>query len=214
MRLRHKHFGQVLLAVLSAAMLCLTGCLTDKNSSPSAPPVAEGTNDSAAAMLIEPISAGDRLSIDLNANTPTPIPSLQTDVKSDGTISLPDIGRVEAAGKTPGQLEVDIQNKFVPNFYRHMNVTVTPLVRFYYVRGEVNLGSTGGKQLYTGPLTVTQAIGSAGDFNPFAKKWGVQLTRRFSGKTYIVDCVKALSHPELDLPVYPGDTIFVPRRFW
>jgi protein involved in polysaccharide export with SLBB domain len=137
-----------------------------------------------------------------------------TDVKGDGTINLPEIGRVNAVDETPGELEREIQTNYVPAFYTRMSVSVTPLERFFYVGGEVNQSSTGGKQPYTGPITVTQAIRAAGDFNPFAAKKKVQLRRALTGKTYVVNCVKAIDHPELDLPVFPGDTIFVPRRFF
>ena len=32
--------------------------------------------------------------------------------------------------------------------------------------------------------------------------------------TQIINCKKAMTHPELDLEVYPGDKIIVPRRLW
>jgi protein involved in polysaccharide export with SLBB domain len=165
-------------------------------------------------MRYDPLRPGDKLDIDLNAGTTAAIPSTYTDIKGDGTINLPEIGRIDAAGKTPGELEKEIQTKYVPAFYTHMNVTVTALTRFFYVGGEINSSGAGGRVVYTSSITVTQAIRAAGDFNPFAAKKRVQLRRALTGKTFVVNCVKAIDHPELDLPVFPGDTIFVPRRFW
>lgn len=161
-----------------------------------------------------PLRVDDRIEVDLNAGTPAPIPATITDIKLDGTINLPQIGQIKAAGLTPGELEEAIRTNYVPVFYTHMSVTVLPVQRFFFVGGEINLSGSGGKQPYTGPITVTQAIRAAGDFNPFAKKRAVVLTRAITGQIIKVNCVKAIDHPELDPPVYPGDSIFVPRRFW
>ncbi len=60
---------------------------------------------------------------------------------------------------------------------------------------------------------MTSAIQTAGGFDPFANKKKVRLTR-VDGKVIFVNCVEVLDHPEKDPPVYPGDKIDVPRRFW
>jgi protein involved in polysaccharide export with SLBB domain len=211
-----KNIRPILLAAITATIASvLAGCASDSattSSSASADPAARQA--SIDPMRYDPLRAGDKIAIDLNAGTSAPIPSIYSDIKGDGTINLPEIGRIDAANKTPGELEKDIQAKYVPAYYTHMNVTVTPLTRFFYVRGEINQSGEGGRKPYTGSITVTQAIGAAGDFNPFAAKTKVQLRRALTGKTFVVNCVKAIDHPELDLPVFPGDTIFVPRRFW
>jgi len=202
--------------ILSAGIACslafiLAGCATD-SSTPQ--PQATARQETNGPMRSDPLRAGDRLEIDLNGTTGVQIPSVVTDIKGDGGINLPEIGRIQAENKTPGELELEIQTNYVPAFYTHMNVTVTATMRFFYVGGEVNQSGNGGRQVYSGPITVTQAIRAAGDFNPFAAKKRVQLRRSLTGKTFVINCVKAIDHPELDLPVYPGDTIFVPRRFW
>jgi polysaccharide export outer membrane protein len=81
--------------------------------------------------------------------------------------------------------------------------------RWYYVLGEVRVPN---RQIYNSRITVLQAIASAGGFTDFAKKTKVKLTR-VDGRTQIVNCSKALENPTLDLEVYPGDTIHVPRRW-
>jgi protein involved in polysaccharide export with SLBB domain len=108
-------------------------------------------------------------------------------------------------------LEEDITHAYVPRYYNRLNVTVTPTARFFYVMGQVN-NNTGGRIVYTGPITVLSAIAAAGDFTPYANKKDVQITR-VNGQIDHVNCVKAIAHPELDLPVYPGDKIQVGRRF-
>jgi polysaccharide export outer membrane protein len=207
----HKNIGAVLsVGIWCLLALVLAGC--DTQGTPSSPAGHEKETGSVDPMKYDPLDVGDKIEIDLNAGTSPPLQGVLTDIKEDGTINLPDIGRIQAAGKTPGELEQEIQTNYVPGFYVHMTVTVSPVSRFFYVGGEINVSGASGKQTYTGPITVTQAIRAAGDFNPFAAKKSVKLRRRITGKTYIINCVKAINHPELDLPVYPGDTIFVPRR--
>jgi len=100
---------------------------------------------------------------------------------------------------------------FVPRYYPGITVTVTPTSRFFFVGGQVN-NNTGGQKLYTGPITLTGALDVAGNFTPFADKTHVQITR-VDGTVIIVNAVAALRHPEKDPPIYPGDRIWVGRRF-
>jgi protein involved in polysaccharide export with SLBB domain len=67
-----------------------------------------------------------------------------------------------------------------------------------------------GAILYLGDTTVLKAIAAAGDFTDFADKRNVQLTR-VNGRIYTVNCKRALTRPALDLPVNPGDQVYVPR---
>jgi protein involved in polysaccharide export with SLBB domain len=82
---------------------------------------------------------------------------------------------------------------------------------WYYVDGEV--GTHGSRQIYNSRITVLKAIASAGGFTDFANKKKVKVTRA-DGRTVIINCVKARDNPSLDLEIYPGDKIYVPRRFW
>jgi polysaccharide export outer membrane protein len=156
---------------------------------------------------------GDKIKVDFSGG-PTLIQPVETDIKGDGTIHLDFVGDIQIAGKTPGEVEREIQKKYVPDYYTHLNVTVTPSVRYFYVDGQVNAESGGGgRVMYVGPITVTRAIAAAGGFNSFAARNKVRLYR-VDGKIIIVNCNKALDHPELDPPVYPGDKIFVPTRLF
>jgi protein involved in polysaccharide export with SLBB domain len=164
-------------------------------------------------MRADPLRVGDNIRVDFSG-TPTPIPFIQTDIKGDGTIRLDFIGDVKADGLTPGELERCIETNYVPAYYTHLNVTVTPVVRYFYVEGEVNGGTGGGRIAYEGPITVTRAIAAAGDFNPFADRKKVKLYRVNAKTAITVNCIKALDDPSLDLPVYPGDKVVVRRRLW
>jgi polysaccharide export outer membrane protein len=140
-----------------------------------------------------------------------PIQPSEQDIHADGTINLTDIGSVVAAGKSTTQLEKEIEAKYVPAWYPHITVTVTPTARYFYVQGEV---VNSGRILYVGHMTVMRAIGAAGHFTPFAGKSNIQITRA-DGKTIEhVNGNQAIKHPEKDLPVYPGDSIFVPKRMF
>lgn len=132
-------------------------------------------------------------------------------VKDDGTITLPLIGAVKAKDRTPGELQNEIRLLYVPRYYNsNLNVTVTGDQRYFYVQGRVR---TPNRFAYAGEITVTKAIAAAGDFDDFADRKKVILTRA-NGKTYTVNCVKALRDPSLDLKVYPGDKIVVPQRYF
>ncbi len=147
------------------------------------------------------------------SDLPNPVQPFEERVKADGNITLIHNESFVAAGKTIGQLEKEVRARYVPRFYVNMTVTIKPQenTRFYFVGGEVKQP---GRQVYLSRLTVLKAIQSAGDFTDFAKKTRVQLTRA-NGRTYVINAEKALSDSKLDLEVYPGDKIDVPRRiFW
>jgi polysaccharide export outer membrane protein len=189
-----------------AAVTLLSGCGTGAppgaNGDPKAPP---------PNAMREPLRIGDRIKIDI-IGTPETIEPSEQEIKDDGMVNIPLVGRVQADGKSPGQLEKDIQDGLVPKFYAHASVTVSATGRFFYVGGEVNQNSSGGRIMISGPMTLTGAIDAAGGFNPFANRKNVRLTR-VNGTVIVVNCRRAVLHPEEDPPVYPGDRIFIRRRF-
>ena len=141
---------------------------------------------------------------------PSDILPHQEPIKEDGTITMPDIGHVQAAGKTAGELQNEIYNLYVPKLYRHLTVTVNTGDRVYYVTGEVKQPA---RQLYSGQMTVTKAITTAGDFTDFANHKKVWLTRA-NGQRIKVNCDKIQAGKAEDPSVYPNDQIQVPRRIW
>jgi protein involved in polysaccharide export with SLBB domain len=183
-----------------------TGTGTGTGTGPAA---ATGTN---LLMVAARFQGGETVNISTSTGSdvvPGPIPTTPQSylIADDGTISLPLIGNVQAAGKTPGELQHIITQLYVPQYYVRLAVTVTALNRVYYVGGEV---IKPGPQEYLGQTTVTKAIQAAGDFTVFAshKVW---LTRS-DGTRLQVSVDKALQDSESDPPVFPGDQIQVPRR--
>ncbi len=197
--------------------LVLSGCSSSSDRPSSSnkselPPSLAGLSpeDSTPGNLDAPrFHVGETVIVDLTG-TADQIPEHSEPIKEDGTITLPYIGAVQAAGKTPGQLQNEIHNLYVPKYYVRLTVTVKSEDRVYYIGGEVKQP---GRQLYVGETTVTKAIQSAGDFTDFANQRKVWLIRA-NGKRIKVNCNKAFENPSLDLPVYPGDQIQVPRRFF
>jgi protein involved in polysaccharide export with SLBB domain len=201
-------------STLSASALCwlaLTSVLIGLDAGQVAaapsetPPPAASTNTYVRGAL----RVGDHVSVELTGTGETVAP-IQQEISSDGTIRLPFIDTIVAVGKTPGQLQNDIHEAYVPAWYKHLSVTVTTPLRFFYVGGQVLKGD---RFPYTSPITVTAAIQAAGGFDPYANRKKVRLTR-VDGTVIIINCLEVLKNPAKDPPVYPGDKIDVPRRFW
>ncbi|HOW79560.1 MAG TPA: SLBB domain-containing protein [Verrucomicrobiota bacterium] len=199
------HWG--LIVGLCLAMVGLSGCRTSSPQGELAAPTGSDT----PAPEPEVFRIGDSLKI-VYSDLPQVTPEFAGKIKEDGTITLLLNKTFTAAGKTAGELEREIRAYYVPNYYKNLTVTVTPVesTRWYYVYGEVRAPN---RQIYNSRITVLQAIASAGGFTDFAKKKKIKLTR-VDGRTLIVNCPKAQENPSLDLEVYPGDKIYVPRRIW
>ena len=194
----------------------LLGCKTAPPSNASFEPASStnavgGTDGSGLSDggSTEIIHVGDSLVVTFS-DLPTTIPAFEVRVNDEGTITLILNQKFTAAGKTRAQLENEIRERYVPRFYVRMTVTIKPQERMFYVDGEVHQP---GPKMYIQPMTVLKAIASAGDFTDYAQKRRVVLTR-LNGKKQTINCNKLREHPQLDLPVYPGDTIHVPRRIF
>ena len=192
------------LALLGCLFVFLvTGCVTD--SEPGARPPAQsgalkGSSDN--------LRVGDKVTITL---TDVPNGPLQSEhiIPDDGEITIHLDLKTKAAGKTKRQLQDDIRKLYVPQYYLRMTVNVKTEDRFVFASGEVKLPN---RYLYSGELSVLKVIATAGGFTDFANKRKVELAR-VNGTIERIDCVKALADSSLDLPVFPGEKVFVPRRF-
>jgi polysaccharide export outer membrane protein len=188
--------------------LGLGGCATPDNSAVMTQPNPDSLSESAMARL----HIGDTVTIVFSGLPPDAnMEPHEEPIKDDGTITLPDVGRVKAAGKTPGELQDAIHDLYVPHYYTHLTITVkTTGDRVYYVRGEVK---TPGRQIYVGQITVTKAITSAGDFTDFANRKKIWLIR-VNGQRFRLNCIRILDGRDPDPPVYPGDQIEVARSIF
>jgi protein involved in polysaccharide export with SLBB domain len=183
------------------------GCRTPRTNHVFSPLPADGVHDAGSDAATYRFAVGDLITVrfaDTNQISPQ-----EERIKEDGTITLPLIGAVKAAGKTPEELQREIHELYGPRYYQPSWVPGVRVQRIYYVGGQVNQP---GRQVYLGPTTVTKAIESAGGFTEFTRGTRVELTRN-DGKRFIVNCIKAAKDPSLDLPVYPGDKISVPMQY-
>lgn len=203
------------------AVVCgvlITGCSTPdagggaatgaETSPPPPPPSAASAAVAAAAEGRDDVLRVNDLLIITFSGLSNPLPRHEERVKDDGTVTPSTLfPPVKAAGKTPLAVQRELQELY-NKFYRNLTVTVATEGRYFYVAGEVKVPN---RYTYVGETTVLSAIATASHFTDFANKRRVQLTRA-SGQKTVVDCVKALKDRKLDLPVYPGDKIDVPRR--
>ncbi len=200
-----KHLGIV--GAVCLAVMALAGC-----QSPSA---ATRTNALAKLDPAEVLQVGESVLIDFeDLPTGTGSQVFNRQIKADGSLSpLMENHVFYAAGKTRTQLEDEIRKFYVPDYYQRLTVTVRPQgdTRVFYVGGEVR---TPGAQKYIPGVTVSKAIESAGGFTQFANKKKVKLIRADGKHILTVNCNKVLVDPTLDPEVFPGDKIYVRRRFW
>lgn len=192
----------------------LTGCYSSSydpifSDNPAPPGIAGSPAKGYDLAEVARFHVGDSVTVTLTG-LPEIIEPHTEPIKEDGTITMPDIGHVQAAGKTAGELQNEIHDLYVPKYYRHLTVTVNTGERVYYVTGEVKQP---GRQLYAGQMTVTKAITTAGGFTDFANHKKVWLIRA-TGQRVKVNCDKAFQDPSQDPLVYPNDQVQVPRRIW
>jgi polysaccharide biosynthesis/export protein len=202
------------------ARVFLFGCLFSLNllgaqSNTPAPTASSGQNESASSARAHDdtysIGADDILAInvwkepDLTRSVP---------VRSDGKISLPLIGELQAAGVTPKQLEQDISKKLT-SYVAEPEVTVIVQEirsRKFNILGQV---AKPGSFPITRTTTVLDAIALAGGFRDFAKQKSIYILRQKSDGTQqklpfnYKEVVKG-KNVEQNITLEPRDTVVVP----
>jgi protein involved in polysaccharide export with SLBB domain len=201
------------LAVLPICVLALVlaGCLsTGTQTAPTDTNVAQRPGYRGGDSATDLLRVGDLVTITCSGVSDPPFLKHEERIKADGHITLPLVGNVHAANNTRGQLQEAIQKSYVPRFYQYLTINVQSETRVFYVDGMVKAP---GRYSYFGEMTLLRGIAAAGDFNDFAKKTAVQLTRA-NGEKMIINCNDARRNPAKDPPLYPDDQIYVPRRYW
>ena len=134
-------------------------------------------------------------------------------VASDGTIGMPLIGRVPAAGLTPDLLKADLEKRYA-RYIHGGNVTVRvsdPASHVFYVIGSVN--KPGAYKLHSGEV-LSQALAEAGGFGEFADPSKIRILRHKETETVVLtvnyNVVRSGGDVTADVPVEPGDTVSVP----
>lgn len=191
-----------------AATLALIGCAGSGGDPTPVSPAATGAGPGVKKPLLpDSLRKGDLIQVSFSG-IPNPPADSEERIKEDGSINLPFVGSVIAEGKTPGQLQKDIQELYVPRYYVRLTVTIKTERRVFYVDGEVRRPD---RFVYEGELTLLQAIAAAQGFTDFAARGRVEIVRN-TGERLVIDARKARRDRRLDVPIVPGDTITVPRR--
>jgi polysaccharide biosynthesis/export protein len=135
-------------------------------------------------------------------------------VRSDGKISLPLAGELQAAGNTPLKLEQEIAAK-LKSYIAEPEVTVIVQQvnsQKFNILGMVNRP---GSYPIVNSSTVLDAIATAGGFRDFAKQKAIYILRQNSDGTQTriafnyKDVVKG-KNPDQNVKLLPRDTIVVP----
>ncbi|MCP5516330.1 MAG: polysaccharide biosynthesis/export family protein [Verrucomicrobiales bacterium] len=155
---------------------------------------------------IDIIRVGDRVQV-VFTDVVAPPPAVEQRVRENGTINLAYNETFVAAGKSISALEEEIHDAFMKYFNR-ITVTVRIEGRVIHVGGQVRMP---GRFDYVGNMSTLDAIKVAGDFTDFARRTRVKVTRA-DGTEVVVDCKQALDNPRMDAPLYPGDSVYVPRK--
>jgi len=135
-------------------------------------------------------------------------------VRSDGKISLPLVGEVQATGRTPLKLEQDIAAK-LKSYIEEPEVTVIVQQinsQKFNILGQV---TKPGSYPLTNSPTVLDAIALAGGFRDFAKQKAIYVLRQNSdgSQARIPFNYKAVvkgKNPGQNIKLQPHDTIVVP----
>jgi polysaccharide export outer membrane protein len=157
------------------------------------------------------IGTGDVLAINVwkEADVSRVVP-----VRSDGRISLPLVGEIQADGRTAKQLETEITAKLT-DYISEPEVTVIVQEIKSQKFNVLGMVMKPGSYLLTDPTTVLDAIAMAGGFRDFAKQKDVYVLRRAADGSQTrlpfnyKDVVKGLGSTQ-NVALQSNDTIVVP----
>jgi polysaccharide biosynthesis/export protein len=135
-------------------------------------------------------------------------------VRSDGKITLPLMGELVAAGKTPSQLQTEITSGLRPYIAEPAVTVIVQEIKSkrFNILGHIQRP---GAYPLNPPVTIMDAIALAGGLRDFAKSKSIYVLRAGAdGKTTRLpfnykDVIRGV-HPEQNILLEPHDTIFVP----
>jgi polysaccharide biosynthesis/export protein len=205
----------VILAILCLSSLSLSSLMWAQSQTADAPdPKSAGTGKPAVIVPHDDgfvIGDDDVLAINVWKE---PDISRSIPVRSDGKISLPLVGEVQAAGQTPRKLEQDIAAK-LKAYIDEPEVTVMVQQinsQRFNILGLVNKP---GAYVLANSATVLDAIALAGGFRDFAKQKSIYILRQNADGTQTripfnyKDVVKG-RNPAQNIKLQERDTIIVP----
>jgi polysaccharide export outer membrane protein len=194
--------GQALLVLAASLALFGSGCQTYTGET-----LPEGATGQHPGVL----AAGDTIRISF---TTAPELNQSEKIESDGRVSLPLVGQVNASGKSTSQLQEELTGLYKSQLQNsEVTVTLESVTIPVVVSGEVQKP---GKVVFERPATVLEAIMEAGGFTAYGDPKTISVIRQVSGiqHSQIVDLSKVLHGvPSRVMYVTAGDVIYVRPRF-
>src|SRR5437868_13248638 len=205
--------------VLSGCLWGQAGSSPDKPAQAAPPNTNQETNKNAEAATAPAkphddtfiIGVEDVLAVNVWKETEV---SRSVPVRSDGKISLPLVGEVQAAGETPHQLELAIAKR-LQSYISEPEVTVIVQQinsQKFNILGQVT--KPGFYSLVNSP-TVLEALAMAGGFRDFAKKKSIYVLRQNPDGTTArlpfnyKDVIQGKNATQ-NVKLQPHDTVYVP----
>ncbi|MFB9215053.1 polysaccharide biosynthesis/export family protein [Vibrio sinaloensis] len=147
------------------------------------------------------LGTGDRISISVYGEDDM---SMDLKIGKSGVVSFTYIGEVQLTGRTPSEIETEIEDRLRGDYVLNPMVTVSlESFRLFYIAGEVKLPN--GYE-YQPRMTVEQAIAMAGGFTDRADESDIRI--RSGADSHLIEDV------ELTDPVKPGDTVIIEQSFF
>ncbi|HSO00154.1 MAG TPA: polysaccharide biosynthesis/export family protein, partial [Candidatus Nanopelagicales bacterium] len=137
-------------------------------------------------------------------------------VRPDGIITMPLLGDIYVAGSTPSQVRAAVQKRmaeYVKDETAVVTVAITTVNSYrFVVSGNVSRAGIFSSNYY---VSVSEALAMAGGPNQFASTEQILLIRMDAPGKYRhipinYDAIVSREHPEQDLVLKAGDTVFVP----
>jgi len=192
---------------------------SDRSSGPPAPTGDASKNAGDLGTAIKSVATDDSYIIGANDVLAVnvwkePDISRSVPVRSDGKISLPLVGELQAGGQTPQQLEQEI-TKRLQSYISEPEVTVIVTDSKSQKMNILGMVARPGAYLLTSSTTVLDAIAMAGGFKDFAKQKSIYVLRQAPDGTQkrilfnYKEVIKG-KNPEQNIRLLPRDTVVVP----
>lgn len=197
-------------SLVIASLLASAGCLLAQAAEPAAgaaPRVAKAIPVMPALDQTALLRPNDLFDLRMSGMPPEDAAQFSGapyNVGSDGSVSIPLIGKVQAAGLSPSQLERMIEKRLVDEkIFRWPNATVNVVtsVRFVTVGGAVRMPQ---RMSWSADLTLLSALSAAGGAGDFG---GDKVSLVRGGKATFYSIKKLKKDPSQDPKLLPGDQL-------
>ncbi len=222
-----KAMSRIKAFALIMCCIALEGCMLSRSPIGGAPGLQLVTDSSLPKPGLDDLQASDRpyrvgpfdkLTIDVFGSPE--LSSREIQVDASGRITFPLIGTTEVAGKTPGEIGTEMQNRFRGRFIHNPQVTVNLkeiVSQTVTIGGEVRKP---GVYPIVGKMTLLTAIASAEGWTDVSNKGNVVVFRTVGKTDYAaVYNVKAIERGNYaDPEIFANDIVMIgesqSRKLW